>query len=111
MQWVQLEDDRHGIRYVDQKVTCKDVASELRDVVIDDFSLDRWHKYWMDVVDTRGVYLCEREDFLMSGGITIKEVENMCEYLNNKQCDKVGGYCLYIESIEKEMYYDCEYLQ
>lgn len=30
------------------------IIMELKDVPIDDFSLDRWFNYWMDEVDPRG---------------------------------------------------------
>ena len=48
--------------------TTEDVVNELRDIVIDDFDIDRWHNYWMDVVDPRGKYDAAFQDFIMSGG-------------------------------------------
>ena len=34
----------------------------------DPSDIDAFHKYWMDVVDPRGTYLNEREEYLMDGG-------------------------------------------
>lgn len=37
-------------------------------IEIEDFDLDKWHKYWMDVADPRGKYLQELELHWMTGG-------------------------------------------
>lgn len=35
---------------------------------IEDFDLDKWFGYWMDVADPRGKYLQDLELHLMTGG-------------------------------------------
>ena len=47
MLWTELEQE--------------DILNELKDTPIDDFNIDRWHSYWMDVVDPRGKYLQDLE--------------------------------------------------
>lgn len=44
------------------------IINILRDTPIDDFSIDRWHNYWMDEVDPRGSKRLSLELFEMCGG-------------------------------------------
>lgn len=45
------------------------IPIQCMDIFVGDPSdIDAFHKYWMDVVDPRGLYLAERQDFLMNGG-------------------------------------------
>ncbi len=44
------------------------IVNELKDIKIDDFNIDRWHNYWMDVADPRGKYLQDLELYRMTGG-------------------------------------------